>query len=247
MFGMPEDSIKAKYLIKTHYIMRVIRFHPEDQTVDLIQDVYEFCNTLSGDMRLKNELGYDVTVAVQKPTVLARIPVKQERWGQFEIQCCPQEGDTGYIEVFTNDITKWMKEGGLSIPNSDRHFAKESCVFVPFVPNQKNCVTDYVTDNTKLVIKSRGAKITITDNGETSDVSIEADTMTVSAESGVSITGDVEITGKLTASEDVIADGISLVNHTHTIPAGDIATTGSATAQSNPNPVVVPAPDAQGE
>lgn len=223
MFGMPDASLKAMYLIKTHFIVKVIEFHPEDQTVDVIQDVCEFCNVNTGSITVQNELGYEATVAPKKPTVFFGIPVKQERWGQFEIQCCPQEGDTGYLEIFTNDISDWVENGGPSIPMSDRHFAMDSCVFVPFIPNKKNCVADYVEDGTKLVIKSRGAKITITDNGEKSDVSIEADTMTVTAADGVSITGDVSVEGKINATDEIKSDtdvkagenNISLTGHTH--------------------------------
>lgn len=223
MFGMPDASLKAMYLIKTHFIVKVIEFHPDDQTVDVIQDVCEFCNVNTGSITVQNELGYEATVAPKKPTVFFGIPVKQERWGQFEIQCCPQEGDTGYLEVFTNDISDWVENGGPSIPMSDRHFAMDSCVFVPFIPNKKNCVADYVEDGTKLVIKSRGAKITITDNGEKSDVSIEADTMTVTAADGVSITGDVSVDGKINATKDIKSDtdvkagpnNTSLTGHTH--------------------------------
>lgn len=223
MFGMPDASLKAMYLIKTHFIVKVIEFHPEDQTVDVIQDVCEFCNVNTGSITVQNELGYEATVAPKKPTVFFGIPVKQERWGQFEIQCCPQEGDTGYLEVFTNDISDWVENGGPSIPMSDRHFAMDSCVFVPFIPNKKNCVDDYPADGTKLVIKSRGAKITITDNGEKSDVSIEADTMTVTAADGVSITGDVSVDGKINATKDIKSDtdvkagpnNTSLTGHTH--------------------------------
>lgn len=39
--------------------------------------------------------------------------------------------------------------------------------------------------------------------------------MTIKADSGIKITGDVEITGNLKASEDVTAAGISLKTHSH--------------------------------
>ncbi len=203
MFGVPESSIKAMYLIKTHYIMRVIEFHPEDQTVDLIQDVCEFCNTTMGDIVVQNELGYEVTVAPQEPMVMYGIPVKQLRWGQFSIQACPKKDDTGYIEIFTNDITDWIENGGISIPKSDRHFAKDSCVFVPFVANKTNSTPDYVNNENTLVIKSANASITLTDDGTTSDVKIISKTMTVTAEDGVSITGDVNIEGALETTGNI--------------------------------------------
>ena len=254
MFGMPDDALKAIYLIKTHYIVKVVEFHPETQTVDVIQDVCEFCNTLSGSITVQNELGYNTTVAPKKPAVLLGIPVKQERWGQFEIQCCPQPGDTGYIEIFTNDITEWLENGGLSIPMSDRHFAMDSCLFVPFVPNKKNCVDDYPTDGTKLVVKSKNATVTITDKeeeGEDPVVDIETTSKTVhiNAEDGVSIDGNVDITGDLTVSGTITADGdikstngdvvagtVSLKNHTHMFTYSAGPTAGAQGTTDTPTP-----------
>ena len=219
--GLPDEAIAAMYLIKTHYIVRVIEFYPETQTVDVIQDVLEFTNTPLGDISVKNEFGQEVNVALLEPDILYGVPVKQLRWGQFSIQACPQPGDTGYIEVFTNDITSWKQEGGLAIPWSDRRFPKESCVFVPFVANETNATEDYVSDEHTLVIKSKTASITLTDNGETSSVAINAKTMSVTAEDGVSITGDVSIDGDvsctktITAETDVVGGGVSLKDHTH--------------------------------
>ncbi len=211
--------------------MRVIEFHPEDQTVDLIQDVCEFCNTNTGNITVQNELGYEVTVAPQTPMVMYGIPVKQLRWGQFSIQACPKKDDTGYIEIFTNDITDWIENGGISIPKSDRHFAIDSCVFGTFVANKTNATPNYVNNENTLVIKSANANITLTDDGTKSDIAINADTMTVTAQDGVSITGDVSIDGDVsctktvTAETDVIGGGVSLKDHTHqfTYSAGPTA------------------------
>jgi len=254
MFGMPESTLKSMYLIKTHYIVKVIEFHPEDQTVDVIQDVCEFCNTDSGSITIQNELGYNVTVAPKKPSVLVGIPVKQLRWGQFEIQACPQPGDTGYLEIFTNDITGWIQGGGLNVPISDRHFAMDSCIFVPFVPNAKNAVDDYVTDGTSLVIKSTNAKVKITDKqeeGEDPVVDIETTSKTVhiNAENGVSVAGNVDVTGDLTVSGTITADGdikstngdviagtVSLKNHVHPFTYAAGPATGTEGVTTAPTP-----------
>lgn len=221
--GLPDEAIAAMYLIKTHNVVRVIKFYPEDQTVDVIQDTFDFTNTPLGDLTIKNEFGQEITAALLEPPILYGVPVKQLRWGQFSIQACPKEGDTGYIEIFTNDITDWIENGGISIPKSDRHFAKDSCVFVPFVANKTNSTPDYVNNENTLVIKSANASITLTDNGETSDVSIVAKTMTVTAEDGVSITGDVSVEGDINCSKTITAttdvkagkDNTSLISHTH--------------------------------
>lgn len=217
MAKLPEATIAAKYVIKTHYIMRVLEFHPETQTVDLIQDVFEMTNSPFGNTVYRNEFGNIVACLPKNPDILYGVPVKQERWGQFEIQACPVEGDTGYIEVFVDDIQDWIKNGSRSIPWTQDKFVKKNCIFVPFVPNKKNASTTYPADNTQLVIRSKNASITITDDGQTSSVKIGAQTMEVNAEKGVSITGDVSVTGNITASEDVKAGQISLTNHTHSV------------------------------
>lgn len=244
MIGLPDEAIASKYIIKTHYVVRVLAFYPEDQTVDVIQDTFEFTNTPMGDITVMNEFGQEITVRLLEPSIIYGVPVQQLRWGQFEIQACPQEGDTGYIEVFTNDISSWKEEGGIAIPWSDRHFVKESCVFVPFIANKKNASTDYVSDGNSLIIKSATASITLTDNGETSDVKIVAKTMTVEAEDGVSITGDVSVTGAINATQDIKSDtdvkagpnDISLVGHTHNyvLPAAP------APAESQPGVTTAP-------
>lgn len=215
MAKLPEATIAAKYVIKTHYIMRVLEFHPETQTVDLIQDVFEMTNSPFGNTVYRNEFGNIVACLPKNPDILYGVPVKQERWGQFEIQACPVEGDTGYIEVFVDDIQDWIKNGSRSIPWTQDKFVKKNCIFVPFVPNKKNASTTYPADNTQLVIRSKNASITITDDGQTSSVKIGAQTMEVNAEKGVSITGDVSVTGNITASEDVKAGEVSLTSHTH--------------------------------
>lgn len=217
MFSLPPEALYAKYLIKTHYLAKVLEFHPETQTVDIQTVVPEYTNSPIGDHWVVNEFGHTVSCLLCKPDVLLGIPLVQLRWGQFSIQACPVPGDVGYIEVFTNDIQAWVKEGDGSLPWSDDHFLKKSCVFVPFVANKDTCVNNYPEDNTKLVIKSANASITLSDDGETSDVKIQANTMTVEAQDGVNITGDVTVDGTLHATTNVTAgdNNTALVGHTH--------------------------------
>ena len=210
-----DAAIASLYLVKTNYIFKVVEFHPDRQTVDVIQDVVEFANSPDGEFIINNEFGIDVRAGILEPDYLTEVPVMQLRWGQFEVQCCPKKDDTGVLAVFTNDIRNWVNEGGTSIPRTDNHFMKSSCVFIPFIPNAVNCAQDYPTDNNSLVIKSANAKITLTDDGTTSDVKIESDTMTIGAQNGVNITGDVNVTGTVTASEDVVGGSVSLKTHTH--------------------------------
>lgn len=265
MITLPDSTIASKFVIKTHYLMRVVEFHPDTQSVDLIQDTFEFANSPYGTISIENEFGQYVTVVLKRPDMLYNVPVKQLRWGQFEIQCCPVPGDTGYIEVFTNDIRDWVANGSNSIPWSDNHFMKECCVFVPFIPNRQNAVKDYPADNSQLVIKSANASIVITDkpaeqgSGEepTVDITTTAQTLNINAEKGITVNGDMTITGNIaitgdvsvdgnitatgeissgktvTGKEDVVGGGISLKNHTHpfTYSAGPSA---GAAGTTNP-------------
>lgn len=239
MFAFPRESLLAKYLIKTHYIAKVLEFHPEDQTVDVMLVVPEYTNSPIGDTTVINEFGNTVTCVLCAPDILTGIPVVQLRWGQFSIQACPEPGDTGYIEVFTNDILSWVKEGEGSLPWSDEHFMKKSSVFVPFVANTENKTPDYPENNQSLVIKSANATITLTDDGTSSDVKIQANTMTVEAQDGISLTGNVAVDGTITATQnitsqgDIIADtgggnGVTLLAHTHSVTTAP-GTTGTPT------------------
>lgn len=268
MFELPNETLAAKFVIKTHYIVKVLAFYPETQTVDLIQDTFEFANAPFGVMQVMNDFGKTITVGIKKPDVLEGVPVKQLRWGQFEIQCCPVPGDTGYIEVFTNDIRDWAENGGPSIPWNDLHFLKESCVFVPFIPNKANASTTYPADNSQLVIKSTNASIVITDKPAeegseeepTVDITTTAQTLNINAEKGITVTGDINITGNITATGDitvegtitasgditstegdVVASGISLKNHTHNIPTGAVLVQAQA-GVPNKSPIEITAP-----
>lgn len=226
--GLPDEAIAAMYLIKTHYVVRVIKFYPEDQTVDVIQDTFDFTNTPLGDITIKNEFGQEVTVGLLEPSILYGIPVKQLRWGQFSIQACPKEGDTGYIEVFVNDISDWLENGGISVPKSDRHFTKENCVFVPFVANKTNSTPDYVDNENTLIIKSNNASITLTDSEEEGqepvvDIETKSKTVHVSADDGITIDGDLDITGDISINGKVDVTGDISIK-------GDVDVTGGISA-----------------
>lgn len=229
-----DAAVAAKYLIKTNYIFRVMEYHPEDQTVDLVQDVLEYRNQPNGEYTINNEFGIDVAAGLVKPDVLLRIPVLQLRWGQFAIQCCPKENDTGVLAVFTNDILNWMEEGGPSIPNSDNHFMKESSVFIPFIPNAKNCAEDYPADNNSLVIKSNSAKIVLTDDGENTNVTVEANSMNLKADNGFSFEGDISVNGTLTANNDVKIGDLSLKDHKHSFDGSNVTSVVSGEVSAIP-------------
>ena len=204
---LSDETILAKYVIKTHYIMKVVAVHPEDQTVDVVEDVYRYVNSPVPFTTVINELGNPVDVGLSKKMKLLNIPVKQERWGQFKIQCNPAVGDTGYIEIMTNDIRDWMLNGSDSVPWSDDHFDERSCVFVPFVQNATNKQEDYPADNTQLVIKSDHLSITLTDQPDKESGSQDEPVRNISVIGDVNITGNVAVDGNINTTGDIECEG----------------------------------------
>lgn len=192
MMIFPDASIASKYLINTHMMVRVVAFHPEAQTVDVVQEVYDYVNTTEGDFVVQNEFGMDVPANVKELDMLYDIPVKQERYGQFSVRCCPKEGDTGYLEIFTEDLQDWFKNGGPSVPWAALRFLRKNSVFVPFVPNNKSAATDYPTTNDSFVVKSNRVTITVNDpDGEAESVNITMSngvTLTLSADGSINAT-----------------------------------------------------------
>jgi len=234
---IPPESIFAKYLIKTHYLVRVLTFYPETQTVDVIQDTFEFTPSPIGNYIVTNEFDEEVVTVLTTPDIIRGIPVQQLRWGQFEIQCCPKKDDTGYIEVFVDDIQDWIENGSKSVPWSDSKFLKKNSVFVPFVPNHKNAVEDYPTLNDRLIIKSESAKVEIVEDNDGTKINAIADTIAFTGD--LSVDGDITCTGDIKATGDVIAGTVSLKNHTHAVPgtglsapSGGGPVTGSATSNA---------------
>lgn len=252
----PDAAVAAKYLINTHMLVKVIAFHPETQTVDVVQEVYDFVNTTDGSFVVVNEYGVEVPANVKELDVFYGIPVKQERYGQFSVQVCPKEGDTGYLEIFTEDIQDWVENGGPSVPWATLRFLRKNSVFVPFVPNAQNAITDYPTTNESFVIKSAHTTIKITDPEEGDEslevsmrngvsfkisadgtVSVNCQNTTISASGAVTIdtpsttiTGTLNVDGAVTTNSTITSGG-SITS------GGDVVTSTGVTLDTHIHPV----------
>lgn len=230
-----DKTIAAKYLIKTAYIVRVTDVDPVNQTVDVMQDFFEFAASSDGSFSIINEYGNPIAADPLVPFFVCGIPFQQLRWGKFSIQCTPQVGDTGLLVVFTDDMRKWLEDGGASVAGSGSKFSIDSSMFIPFVANQKNKAVTYPEPDTELTIKGENISIKLTDNGTDANISIIGD---------VSIQGNLTTSGDISSDGDVKAGNVSLKNHTHTIPAQTPLVnpeTGQTTAD-----VVIPSPDTEG-
>lgn len=245
----PDAAVAAKYLINTHMMVKVLEFHPETQTVDVMQEVYDFVNTTDGSFVVINEFGVEVPANVKQLDVFYGIPVKQERFGQFSIRCCPKPGDTGYLEIFTEDIQDWVENGGPSVPWATLRFMRKNSVFVPFVPNNKNCASDYPTTNESLVVKSNRVTMTISDpeqgnesvslsmsNGVSLTISADGNIIvngtnaTINA-SSTTINGSLQVNGEVTTSSTITSGGD--INS-----GGDVITSSGISLDNHTHPVI---------
>lgn len=217
-------AVQAKYLIRTHSIFKVERFYPETQTVDIVQQVLELEADERGDIHRINEFGIDTPYLVKAPDRITGVPVKQFKCGQFTIQCCPKPGDTGYVEYFQDDIYDWVENGKVDVPSSAYKYLRSSCVFVPGVNSKQDAIQNYPSDNTKLIIAGKDVKIELVNpDGNNPETVINITTKKLNIDSDeTSITGDVNVDGKLTVkgdiestNGDVTAGTISLKTHTH--------------------------------
>lgn len=261
---IPDEAYAAKFLINTHMMVKVVEFHPETQTVDVIQEVYDFINATDGEYVVQNEFGEDVVAGLKVLDILYDVPVKQTRYGQFAVQVCPKPGDTGYLEIFTEDIKDWVENGGPSIANGAKRFLRKNSVFVPFVPNKTNCAQDYPTTNESFILKSAHTTIKVFDPEEDGNESLEITmrngvSLKISADGSISatcqnttisssgsvtidtptatITGNTTINGTLQV-DGTVTTGSTLTTGGDITSGGDVTTSAGISLDKHTHPVI---------
>lgn len=148
-----------------------------------------------------------VKMALTTGEYMQRSAIKVTAWklhgGGFQIHYPIKAGDTGWLIAADTDTSLFRQEKSISDPNT---YQKHKYQFGYYLPDKINGFNVSDDDKERLVLQN---------DAGTEKISIgENDTKITTTK--LSITGDVEITGKLTASDDVIADTISLKQHIHT-------------------------------
>lgn len=126
------------------------------------------------------------------------IPWFALRAGNSAVLLKPKVGDIGLAIFCHSDISKVKKTKAPATPGSRRRFDWADALylggFLGPTPTQFIAIED-------------GTGITITGTS--------SHPVTINAPGGLTVNGDITLTGKLTASDDVIASGKSLKTHTH--------------------------------
>lgn len=174
-------------------LVKVIAFDPQKMTVD----VKPITQRLSG--------GEYAT-----PSQVSRVPVVGTISGGYLFRPWIEPGDVGSVQYMDYDIDRALESGGESKPNTERNHSDSDAVFLGGLI-AGSVSAPPLPDGLALATGDGSIYLVITKD----QVLIQGD---------VSITGDLLVNGNITVTGgDVVADSISLKNHTHpgVQPGGD--------------------------
>lgn len=123
-----------------------------------------------------------------------------------------KEGDRGVCRFFDRSTEAYLQSDFDYNSDDRQHDINDRCFELGFIPDKEAFV--YPTDKEiEIGLKNAKFKISVDENGNIAIVSEGTATITCPT---VNHTGDINITGTVTVDGDVIANNISLKNHTHT-------------------------------
>jgi hypothetical protein len=159
---------------------------------------------------------------------IASVPVLQCGAGGFLLSFPIKPGDLGWIKANDRDISLFLQSYNPGTPNTLRLHSFEDGVFIP------DCMRDYTIDGEDdgaAVLQSVDGtvKVVLTDEklvlaAPDCKMTMEAGTVEIDAPAGVTINAaDAIMTGNLTVTGEVTANGIPLSTHRHTgvVAGGD--------------------------
>lgn len=206
--------------INTMMIVKVLKFDASKQTVDVKPCIMGIEKNDTSNVSMITRTGEEVYITHHELPSILNVPICHPRSGQYMITLPIEVGDTGMLIVSQRDLTNWKNKGGIQQQAELSIFDMNDGIFLPFVPNQANIISDY--NSSALEIRAKNDKISMDGSG------------TLNITGNVHIVGDVTVTKTLTATTDVVGGGKSLKSHTHTTMLNASAltppTTSSATS-----------------
>lgn len=129
-----------------------------------------------------------VDIEIEGYPKISSVPVSFIFGGNFSIQVPIKEGDDCIVLFCDTDLDNWVEgKGGEPAFSEDLHGLNGAIALVGLT-NLNTKISDYITDGIR--IKYKGSAIEVKEDG-------------------------IKIKGNVTVEGDVIADGISLKQHTH--------------------------------
>ena len=139
----------------------------------------------------------------EQVTNLLEVPIMVLQAGGFSMTFPVKAGDECLVIFQQRDISTWIESGGPIQSVSNRQLDMSDAVAIVGIQSRDNRVQAYDTES--FVIRSENATVFITPDGE---ISIDSrNELNIVADSGVNITGNVDIDGEITVSGNMNTDG----------------------------------------
>lgn len=168
---------------------------------------------------------------------ISDVPVIWPGSGNALFSCPVEVGHTVWLAFSQRNIEDWLHSDGTQemIPGDSRHFSMTDAVAFPGL---YTALSNLKPSTENVELKWRDKLISLKPSGEIS-VSNASGSYTLKNDGNielrpaatVTVIGNVEVQGTVTATVDVVGGGKSLKTHTHigspTAPTGDISNTGA--------------------
>lgn len=144
------------------------------------------------------------------------VPVFNFGGGGFVMSFPLNAGDFGWLVASDRDISLFKQNKGKASPNTLRKHNFSDAFFIPDKIFNTNIDAD---DMSAFILQSiDGATKFVMQNGEIKICAenIKIVSQQIDIEGNVSLDGDLDVAGEVSASKDVITNGVSLLKHVHT-------------------------------
>ena len=116
------------------------------------------------------------------------------------------EGDGCLLIIAEQAIDYWLYGRETS---TDLMFDLTNAICIPGLFSYSNAVVAEACGDKAIIIDTNGTRISVKEN----DVKIKSTKITL--DGNVAVNGNVSVSGRLNATRDVVANGVSLVGHSH--------------------------------
>lgn len=191
----------------------IISFDPETQTAQVQIGI----------------LRVDINGERFEPPPLIKCPVIFSGGSQFLIEHQIDPKDECLIIFSQRCIDGWVNSGGIANNPILRYHEFDDAIVIPGVRSQPNKITNFENNGVRLRNKT-GDKFIWLKNDGTAEITVD----TLKVNGNIEHTGDQTSTGTITGQTDVVADTVSLKNHTHNQPNDSGGNTEQPTDAPNP-------------
>lgn len=161
-----------------------------------------------------------VGTPVQLPPLID-VPVIFAQGGGFALTFPIQEGDEVLVIFAQRCIDNWWAQGGVQQQAEIRMYDISDGFAIPGICSLPNVVPDVSFNSVQLRSKDKKGYFEILEGGivrivaPQGNVQVVAQTITIQAPQGVTIEGNLKVTGSLTVEDDASIENIDFASHIH--------------------------------